>query len=108
MPKIALKSELKSKNLIRLVRIRRFAQVTLPPVLRAKFNLAEGDYLSAQATNEGILLRPSKVTDKQANWDKLLKIINRPKLRPGFKKQTSREAEEEITEMIKDFRKQNA
>ncbi len=108
MPKTVIKSGLKSGNFTRLVRIRRFAQVTLPPALRAKFNLVEGDYLSAQATNEGILLRPSKVTDKQADWDKLLKIINRPKLRPGFKKQTVREAEEEIAEMIKNFRKQDA
>ena len=108
MSKVGLKSELRPHNLMRLVRIRRFAQVTLPPALRAKFNLAEGDYLSAQATNEGILLRPSKVTDKQANWDKLLKLINRPKLRPGFKKQSALETEEEVTEMIKDFRKQNA
>lgn len=41
-----------------LVKLRRAAQITLPVELRQAFHLKEGDYLEAEATEAGILLRP--------------------------------------------------
>src|SRR5574337_917029 len=38
-----------------LLKLRKFAQVTLPADLRKKFNLAEGDFLEAEAVEKGIL-----------------------------------------------------
>jgi AbrB family looped-hinge helix DNA binding protein len=49
-----------------LVRIRRFAQVTLPAELRRKFQLEEGDVLEAEAVEHGILLRPMAVVDRES------------------------------------------
>ena len=39
-----------------LVRLKRAAQITLPLELRKRFNLEEGDYLEAEAVEDGILL----------------------------------------------------
>ena len=44
-----------------LVKLRRAAQITLPLELRQAFHLKEGDYLEAQATEAGILLRPVSI-----------------------------------------------
>jgi AbrB family looped-hinge helix DNA binding protein len=44
-----------------LVKLRRAAQITLPLELRQAFNLQEGDYLEAEITASGILLRPVSI-----------------------------------------------
>ena len=44
-----------------LVRIKRAAQITLPPEMREQFGLVEGDYLEVEAVKDGILLRPVSV-----------------------------------------------
>jgi AbrB family looped-hinge helix DNA binding protein len=41
-----------------LVKILRSGRITLPAELRKLFNLREGDSLEAEATKEGILLKP--------------------------------------------------
>jgi len=41
-----------------LVRLRRAAQITLPLDVREAARLKEGDYLEAEVTDAGILLRP--------------------------------------------------
>ncbi len=44
-----------------LVRLRRAAQITLPLEIRQAARLKEGDYLEAEVTKAGILLRPVTV-----------------------------------------------
>jgi AbrB family looped-hinge helix DNA binding protein len=51
---------------MQLVRIKRAAQITLPPELRKQFRLAEGDYLEITATKSGILLKPVSVVARKA------------------------------------------
>ena len=44
-----------------LVKLRRAAQITLPREIREAARLKEGDYLEAEVTEAGILLRPVNV-----------------------------------------------
>ena len=53
--------------------IKRFSQVTLPPELRKKFNLADGDYL--EAVDDGILLKPVTVVERNKAWDRLFDVM---------------------------------
>jgi AbrB family looped-hinge helix DNA binding protein len=48
-----------------LLKILRSGQITLPAELRWQFDLAEGDYLEAQAVKKGILLKPVNVVARQ-------------------------------------------
>src|SRR5436189_3186859 len=58
-----------------LVKVKRFSQVTLPPDLRKRFNLAEGDYLEAEAVEDGILLKPVSVVERRKAWDRVFKVM---------------------------------
>lgn len=44
-----------------LIKVRRAAQITLPLEIRQAVQLKEGDYLEAQVTENGILLRPVSI-----------------------------------------------
>lgn len=55
-----------------LVRVLRTGQVTLPAELRRRFRLNEGDLLEAAETEEGILLRPVAVVDREQAWKRVL------------------------------------
>lgn len=52
-------------HIMALLKILRYAQITLPAELRRQFNLAEGNYLEAQATKDGILLKPVSVVERE-------------------------------------------
>jgi AbrB family looped-hinge helix DNA binding protein len=88
-----------------LVKIKRFAQVTLPPEVRKKFNLAEGDYLEAEAVKDGILLKPVAVVEKQEAWGRLFAAAGRVRPERAKSRQTPREQEEEIAEVAREVRK---
>jgi AbrB family looped-hinge helix DNA binding protein len=48
-----------------LLKLRRFLQLTLPAELRTQFHLTEGDYLEAEAVEQGILLKPVRVVERK-------------------------------------------
>jgi len=48
-----------------LVKVRRAAQITLPRDIRQAIRLEEGDYLEAEVTEAGILLRPVKIDRRE-------------------------------------------
>ncbi len=88
-----------------LVKVRRAGQITLPVELREQFSLEEGTYLEAEACQGGILLKPMAVVDRAQAWQRVVGAMGQvvdtaPK--PG---QTPQEQEEEIAEMVKDFRR---
>ena len=91
-----------------LVRVKRFAQVTLPPDLRKRFNLAEGDYLEAEAVAEGILLKPVTVVEREKAWKKVFAAMRSVKDTKPNPKQSPREQEEEIAQEVKAFRREHA
>ncbi len=91
-----------------LLRLRRSAQITLPAELRKQFNLAEGDYLEAEAVKDGILLRPVSIIEREKARKQLIAVMDRvhAKMPPSTK--SAQEEEEEITREIKEHRKAHA
>ncbi len=53
--------KIENEKQMTLIRIKRAAQITLPPNLRKQFDLNEGDYLEVEAVKDGILLKPVAV-----------------------------------------------
>ena len=54
-----------------LVRLLRGGQVTLPAELRQKLKLAQGDYLEAEMVENGVLLKPVSVVERERAWQRL-------------------------------------
>lgn len=90
-----------------LLKVRRFAQLTLPAHLRKKFNLTEGDYVEAEAVEEGIILRPVTVVSKEKAWERIFKAMGSVHTRKFGKKQRPL-GEEEIADIVKASRKPHA
>ena len=91
-----------------LVKVRRAGQITLPAELREQFALEEGTYLEAEAVQGGILLKPMAVVEREHAWQRVFEAMGNvtdtaPK--PG---QSPQEQEEDIAEMVKDFRRDHA
>jgi AbrB family looped-hinge helix DNA binding protein len=91
-----------------LVKVRRAGQITLPVELREQFALEEGAYLEAEAVPGGILLKPKVVVDRAEAWDQLRALLDRVHAQQPPTDQTPLEQEEEIAQMIKDFRRDHA
>lgn len=88
-----------------LLRILRAGQITLPSELRKQFHLIENDYVEAQAVKEGILLKPVTVVEREKAWNNVFAAMKSVKDKKPQRKQTPREQEEEITQLVKDARK---
>jgi AbrB family looped-hinge helix DNA binding protein len=58
-----------------LVKVRRAAQITLPRAIRDAAHLAEGDYLEAELTSEGILLRPMQIAGREPSPEQEAEIL---------------------------------
>jgi AbrB family looped-hinge helix DNA binding protein len=89
-----------------LLKVRRFAQVTLPVELRKQFNLAEGDYVEAQAIEEGILLKPVSVVERDKARKQLTKVLKEVHAQQPKTSLSPQEQEELIIQEIKAYRKQ--
>jgi AbrB family looped-hinge helix DNA binding protein len=92
-------------NPMALLKILRYAQITLPAALRKRFNLGEGDYLEAQATKDGILLKPVSVVERQKAGKALLALLDRVHAKQPPPQRSPKEQEEEIAKEVKAFRK---
>ena len=89
-----------------LVKVKRFAQVTLPSDVRKQFHIVEGDYLEAEAVEDGILLKPVAVVERKRAWADLFQVIDRVGQRaPKSSRKTEKQEEEEIARIIKEHRK---
>lgn len=58
-----------------LLKVLRAGQVTLPAEFRRKLKLSEGDYLEAEVTDEGVLLRPVSVVERKKAWEQVFKAM---------------------------------
>jgi AbrB family looped-hinge helix DNA binding protein len=83
-----------------LVKLLRGGQVTLPAEVRQKLKLAQGDYLEAEVVENGVLLKPVSVVEREKAWDDLMEIINEPKWREP-PTMSPEEEEEWITAEVK-------
>jgi len=89
-----------------LLKLRRFAQLTLPIELRRQFNLAEGDYVEAQAVKDGILLKPVSVVERDKARKELARVLKEVHAKQPASKLSPREQEEWIAKEIKAHRKE--
>ncbi len=53
-----------------LVKVKKFAQVTIPASIRQKAHIEEGDYVEVRYENDMIVIIPKRVTDKAIDWAK--------------------------------------
>ena len=63
-----------------LVKVRRAAQITLPREIRKAAHLEEGDYLEAEVTGSGILLRPVRIGSREPTPQQeaeILAVVNK-------------------------------
>ncbi len=58
-----------------LVKVRRAAQITLPREIRQAAHLEEGDYLKAEVTESGILLRPVSIGSREPTAKQQAEIL---------------------------------
>ncbi len=91
-----------------LLKLKRHAQVTIPAELRKQFNLEEGDYLEAEATSTGILLRPVSVVERERAWDKVIEVIEGVHAKQPQSDQSPEEQEEEIENIVQTSRQKHA
>ncbi len=94
-----------STQYMALLKILRSSQITLPAELRRRFGLTEGDYLEAQAVEEGILLKPVSVVDRQKAGQALLSLLDRVHAEQPARKLSPAAQEEWIAQEVKAFRK---
>ena len=88
-----------------LVKVKRFAQVTLPSEVRKQFGIAEGDYLEAEAVEDGILLKPVTVVERKRAWNDLFEVIDQVAARNPKSRGPAKQEEEKIAQVIKEYRK---
>jgi AbrB family looped-hinge helix DNA binding protein len=91
-----------------LVRLKRAAQITLPAELRKRFNLEEGDFLEAEAVEDGILLKPIMVIDRQHARETLCEVLERVHAKVPPSDMNPLEQEEEVTRIITELRREDA
>ena len=87
-----------------LLKLRRFFQLTLPAELRKQFHLAEGDYLKAEAVEQGILLTPVHVVERKKVREGVGKVRDRVHAKLPPHQNRPQEQEEESAPIIKDER----
>src|SRR5690348_4273039 len=66
-------------GIMAIVRLIRGGQVTLPADARRAFNMKEGDYLEAEVTERGVLLKPIAVSERGTADRELEAILSRVK-----------------------------
>ena len=86
-----------------LVKVRRAAQITLPAEARQRLGIREGDYLEAEVTDKGVLLKPVSVVEREKAWEELMEIVDTPKWREPMTL-SPEEEEEMIFEEVEAFR----
>jgi len=91
-----------------IVKIKEKFQITLPAELREALHLAVGDLLEATIHDNVIVLKPKAVVDREQAWVKIEHAMASVQDRAPNPQQSPQEQEEEITEIIKEYRHDHA
>jgi len=91
-----------------LVKVKEKFQITLPAELREALHLAVGDLLEAVIQDNVIVLKPKVVVDREEAWAKMEHAMARVTDRAPHPNQSPQEQEEEIAEIIKEYRHDHA
>lgn len=51
-----------------LVKVKRFAQVTIPAAIRRKAHIEQGDLLEISWEGDRIVIKPKRISDKNVDW----------------------------------------
>ena len=89
-----------------LVKIKEKFQITLPAELREVLHLAVGDLLEATIQDNVIVLKPKAVVDHTAAWDRVIDVLDRVHANMPPSDKDPKEEEEEIAQMIKEYRQE--
>jgi len=89
-----------------LVTVKPKFQVTIPAKLRERVDLHEGDLMEASVVEDGILLRPKAVVDRNAVADRVAEIFSRIKPSPDDAGRSEEEIMQDIIEDIAEVRKE--
>jgi AbrB family looped-hinge helix DNA binding protein len=91
-----------------LVKVKEKFQITLPAELREALHLAVGDFLEATIQDNVIVLKPKVVVDREQAWAKIEHAMASVQDRAPNPQQSPQEQEEEIAEIIKEYRQDHA
>src|SRR5205085_4646124 len=91
-----------------LVKVKEKFQVTLPAELRDALHLTVGDLLEATIQDNVIVLKPKIVVDREQAWAKIEHAMTSVKDLAPNPQQNPQEQEEEIAEIIKEYRHDHA
>jgi AbrB family looped-hinge helix DNA binding protein len=91
-----------------LVKVKEKFQITLPAELREALHLAVGDLLEATIQDNVIVLKPKIVVDREHAWAKIEHAMASVKDLAPNPQQSLQEQEEEIAEVIKEYRTDHA
>lgn len=79
-----------------LVKVKRFAQVTIPVDIRRKAHIEQGDFVEMSYDNNRIIMTPKRVSDKTVNWalkfDEALGSVRKSAKRAGITTKTIEDA----------------
>lgn len=89
-----------------LVTVKPKFQVTIPAKLRKGLNLREGDLMEATVVDDGILLRPKQVVDRNAAAERVAAVLARIEPPPEDAGRTEDEIMEDILADIAAARKE--
>jgi AbrB family looped-hinge helix DNA binding protein len=87
-----------------LVKVKEKFQITLPVELREVLHLAVGDLLEATIQDDVIVLKPKVAVDREQAWAKIERAMASVEDRVPNLHQSPQEQEEEIAEIIKEYR----
>ena len=91
-----------------LVKVKEKFQVTIPTELREALHLAVGDLLEATIQDNVIVLKPKIVVDREQAWAKIERAMASVKDLAPNPQQSPQEQEEDIAEIIKEYRTDHA
>jgi AbrB family looped-hinge helix DNA binding protein len=71
-----------------LVKVKRFAQVTIPADIRKKAHIEQGDFVDISFDNNLLIITPKRVSDKNVDWarkfDEALGSVQKSAKRAGI------------------------
>ncbi len=53
-----------------LVKVKRFAQVTIPVDIRKMAHIEQGDFVDVSYDNKRIIITPQRISDKSVDWSR--------------------------------------
>lgn len=110
--KIRLKKPIEEVNSMELLKVKRHFQVTIPASLRAKLQLAEGDYVQADVEEGKIVIRPVEVIHpgqgkrRSMTKEREAAYALLDEIHAQMKDEDPEEIEKAIAEAVKEARKQ--